>query len=128
MRWLMWTSIRDGPVKANASASIDGAQREGPFEVGLGLAPVTREARSVQQGTQYENRERIATLEAQRRTLQEQLAETREDVRSIQRDVREIKTTLTSHRGFVAGVVVTVSVIWTMGLGIWQFIKHKIGT
>lgn len=81
----------------------------------------------MQQERHYENRERIATLETQSSALHEQVSETREDVRAIQRDVREIKVTLTSHRGFVAGVVVSTSILWSFAIGVWQFVKHKFG-
>lgn len=67
-----------------------------------------------------EDRERIATLEAQYRDLSRRLAE-------IHNDTREIRTTLTAYKGLVGGVVLTVSIVWSSGLAVWHLVKHKFG-
>ena len=66
------------------------------------------------------NEERIAVLEIQ----QEQLAR---ELKIIRTDVAEIKQAVTSWRGVVLGAVLTVSAIWTAFIGLFQFLKHKVG-
>ena len=64
--------------------------------------------------------ERIAQLETQHKELYRRINE-------MQADVREIKQAVTSWRGVMLGVALTVSFIWTGVLGAWQVVKHKIG-
>ena len=64
------------------------------------------------------NEERIAVLEIQ----QEQLAR---ELKHIRADVAEIKKAVTSWRGVVLGIVLTVSLIWSGALGVWNIVKHK---
>jgi len=63
--------------------------------------------------------ERIAVLETQHEQLNKQLQDMRQDVKDIKRAV-------TSWRGIVLGIFVTVSFIWTGLLGLWNMLKHKI--
>jgi hypothetical protein len=64
--------------------------------------------------------ERIAKLEEQYSNLLGLLKETREDVKVL-------RDTLTKYHGVMAGVVLTVSAVWAGVLGVWTFIKHKVG-
>lgn len=63
-------------------------------------------------------RERIAVLETQQAQLQKQLIDMRQDV-------KDIKKAVTSWRGIVLGIFVTVSFLWTGLIGIWNMLKHK---
>ena len=64
--------------------------------------------------------ERIAQLETQHRELYRRINE-------MQADVREIKEAVTSWRGVMLGVALTVSFVWTGALGLWTALKHKVG-
>lgn len=64
--------------------------------------------------------ERIAKLEEQHSQMMALLKETREDVKVL-------RDTLTKYHGVMAGIVLTVSAIWAGILGIWTFVKHKVG-
>ena len=48
------------------------------------------------------------------------LKETREDVKVL-------RDTLTKYHGVMAGIVLTVSAVWAGILGVWTFVKHKVG-
>ena len=63
-------------------------------------------------------RERIAVLETQHEQLMKEL-------RDMRKDVADIKRQVTSWRGVVLGVMLTVSAIWGVGIGIWNALKHK---
>jgi len=63
-------------------------------------------------------RERIAVLETQHDQLMKEL-------RDMRKDVSDIKRQVTSWRGVVLGVVLTVSAVWGTGIGIWNALKHK---
>ena len=65
------------------------------------------------------NEERIAVLEIQH----EQLAR---ELKHIRADVAEIKKAVTSWRGVVLGIVLTVSLVWSAALGVWNVVKHKV--
>ena len=75
--------------------------------------------------------ERIAKLEAQQgelfRMIQEMRDEQRQGMSDLRGDVAAIKKQVTSWRGIVLGIVLTVSAIWSGGLAIWNGIKHKVG-
>jgi hypothetical protein len=64
--------------------------------------------------------ERIAKLEEQHSQMMALLKETREDVKVL-------RDTLTKYHGVMAGIVLTVSAIWAGILGVWTFVKHKVG-
>jgi hypothetical protein len=64
--------------------------------------------------------ERIAKLEEQHNQMMQLLKETREDVKVL-------RDTLTKYHGVMAGIVLTVSAIWAAILGVWTFVKHKVG-
>ena len=68
-----------------------------------------------------EDRERIARLEEFKMNAEDALKEIRDDVKQLRAD-------WTKARGLVAGVVLTVSAIWGVLLGAWQFIRHKVGS
>lgn len=64
--------------------------------------------------------ERIAKLEAKEIERDRRIEE-------MQRDIREIKKAVTSWRGVILGVALTVSFLWTGLTGAWNFLKHKVG-
>jgi hypothetical protein len=64
--------------------------------------------------------ERIAKLEEQHNQMMQLLKETREDVKVL-------RDTLTKYHGVMAGIVLTVSAVWAGILGVWTFVKHKVG-
>ena len=64
--------------------------------------------------------ERIAKLEEQHNQMMALLKETRDDVKVL-------RDTLTKYHGVMAGVVLTVSAVWAGLLGVWTFVKHKVG-
>lgn len=64
--------------------------------------------------------ERLAILETEHKQLVS-------EIKAIRSDVQEIKKAVTSWRGVVLGVVLTVSFIWTGFIGLWNVAKHKIG-
>ena len=64
--------------------------------------------------------ERIAKLEAKEIERDRRIEE-------MQRDIREIKKAVTSWRGVMLGVALTVSLLWTGLMGAWNFLKHKVG-
>lgn len=64
--------------------------------------------------------ERIAKLEAKEIERDRRIGE-------MQRDIREIKKAVTSWRGVMLGVALTVSFLWTGLMGAWNFLKHKVG-
>jgi len=64
--------------------------------------------------------ERIAKLEAKEIERDRRIEE-------MQRDIREIKKAVTSWRGVILGVALTVSFLWTGLMGAWNFLKHKVG-
>lgn len=66
-----------------------------------------------------EDRERIASLEANQQTFKELVTEMRDDI-------REMRADFSRARGLVAGAVLAVSAIWGIAVGIWQFIRHKV--
>jgi len=74
--------------------------------------------------------ERIAKLEAQQgelfRMIQEMRDEQRQGMSDLRGDVAAIKKQVTSWRGIVLGIVLTVSALWTGGIGVWNMIKHKL--
>lgn len=65
-------------------------------------------------------RERIAVLETQHEQLLQEL-------RAVRRDVSDIKKQVTSWRGVVFGIVLTVSALWSVGIAGLQVVRHKIG-
>lgn len=64
--------------------------------------------------------ERIAKLETQQEEMYRRINE-------MQTDIREIKKAVTSWRGVMLGVALTVSFVWTGVMGAWNFLKHKVG-
>ncbi len=67
-----------------------------------------------------DDKERIAVLETQHKQLMDELGE-------MHNDLREVKKAVTSWRGVMLGVALTVSFIWTGIMGAWNIFKHKVG-
>lgn len=65
-------------------------------------------------------RERIAVLETQHEQLMREL-------RAVRQDIAEIKRQVTSWRGVVFGIVLTVSALWSVGIAGLQVVRHKLG-
>jgi prefoldin subunit 5 len=72
-----------------------------------------------------EDLERVAKLEAQHQELMRLLQETRQDMRDMHSDMHELKESLTKWKGISAGIAITVSLIWTVVLGIYGIFAGK---
>ena len=72
-----------------------------------------------------EELERITRLEAQHQELMRLLQETRQDMKDIHSDMHELKESLTKWKGISAGIAITVSLIWTVILGIYGIFAGK---
>jgi len=68
-----------------------------------------------------EDLERVAKLEAQHQELMRLLQETRQDMKDMHSDLHELKESLTKWKGISAGIAITVSLIWTVILGVYGF-------
>ena len=69
--------------------------------------------------------ERVAKLEAQHQELMRLLQETRQDMKDMHSDMHELKESLTKWKGISAGIAITVSLIWTVVLGIYSIFAGK---
>jgi glutaredoxin 2 len=72
-----------------------------------------------------EELERIAKLETQHAEMMRILQETRQDMKDIHQDMHELKESLTKWKGISAGIAITVSLIWTVLLGIYGIFADK---
>lgn len=72
-----------------------------------------------------EDIERIAKLEAQHQLMMQLLQETRDDIKSMREDVHQVRDSLTKWKGIGGGIVIAVSIIWSAGLTIWNFVSAK---
>jgi hypothetical protein len=72
-----------------------------------------------------EDIERIAKLEAQHQLVMQLLQETRDDIKSMRDDVHQVRDSLTKWKGIGGGIVIAVSIIWSLGLTIWNFLSSK---
>jgi prefoldin subunit 5 len=72
-----------------------------------------------------EDLERVAKLEAQHQELMRLLQETRQDMKDMHSDMHELKESLTKWKGISAGIAITVSLIWTVVLGIYGIFAGK---
>jgi prefoldin subunit 5 len=72
-----------------------------------------------------EDLERVAKLEAQHQELMRLLQETRQDMKDIHSDMHELKESLTKWKGISAGIAITVSLIWTVILGVYGIFAGK---
>jgi hypothetical protein len=72
-----------------------------------------------------EDIERIAKLEAQHQLMMQLLQETRDDIASMRDDVHQVRDSLTKWKGIGGGIVITVSIIWSAGLTLWNFVSAK---
>ena len=71
--------------------------------------------------------ERIAMLEVQKRYIDQQIDEMRQDIREIKADVKELADNDRKRSSFVLGIVFTVSTVWAALGGVFAFIRHKFG-
>lgn len=69
--------------------------------------------------------ERLARLEAQHEEVMRILREIKEENHTVRQDVAELKKSLTRWKGIGAGIAITVSLIWTLGLGIYSLFTSK---
>jgi glutaredoxin 2 len=72
-----------------------------------------------------EELERITKLETQHAEMMRILQETRQDMKDIHQDMHELKESLTKWKGISAGIAITVSLIWTVLLGIYGIFAGK---
>ena len=72
-----------------------------------------------------EDIERIAKLEAQHQLMMQLLQETRDDIKTMRDDVHQVRDSLTKWKGIGGGIVIAVSIIWSLGLTIWNFLSSK---
>jgi F0F1-type ATP synthase assembly protein I len=72
-----------------------------------------------------EELERITRLEAQHSEMMRLLQETRADMKEMHEDMHELKESLTKWKGISAGIAITVSLIWTVLLGIYGIFAGK---
>lgn len=72
-----------------------------------------------------EELERITKLEAQHSEMMRLLQETRQDMKDMHSDMHELKESLTKWKGISAGIAITVSLIWTVLLGIYGIFAGK---
>lgn len=66
-----------------------------------------------------DDRERIARLEANQHNLTALM-------KKVEGQVEDMHKDFTKAKGIYAGVIFTVSAIWGLVIGVWQFIKHKV--
>ena len=72
-----------------------------------------------------EELERITRLETQHAEMMRLLQETRQDMKDIHADMHELKESLTKWKGISAGIAITVSMIWTIILGVYSIFAGK---
>jgi len=72
-----------------------------------------------------DERERIARLEAQHQEMMRVMVETRDEIKSMREEMHEVRTSLTKWKGIGGGIVIAVSLIWTVGLAIWGLFSHR---
>lgn len=72
-----------------------------------------------------EELERITRLETQHAEMMRLLQETRQDMKDIHADMHELKESLTKWKGISAGIAITVSMIWTVILGVYSIFAGK---
>lgn len=60
--------------------------------------------------------ERLAVLEERANTQEELL-------KDISKTVTEMNTTLSKQKGFIGGVILTVSALWAVGLAVFSYFK-----
>jgi thiamine biosynthesis lipoprotein ApbE len=72
-----------------------------------------------------EELERITRLEAQHAEMMRLLQETRQDMKEMHSDMHELKESLTRWKGISGGIAITVSLIWTVLLGIYGLFAGK---
>lgn len=72
-----------------------------------------------------EDIERLARLEAQHEEVMRMLREIKEENHTVRQDVAELKKSLTRWKGIGAGIAITVSLIWSVGLGIYSLFSSR---
>jgi hypothetical protein len=75
--------------------------------------------------SEVQTAERLARLEAQHEELVRLMREAHTDMQGLRADVSELKTSLTKWKGIGAGIVITVSLLWSGVLGIYHFVGGK---
>ncbi len=72
--------------------------------------------------------ERVASLEVRMGTAEELLRNQNTILEKIWRDVRELSNQIIKHKGFVGGIIFTISALWGIFiLGFQYFLKTKGG-
>lgn len=72
-----------------------------------------------------EDIERLARLEAQHEEVMRMLREIKEENHTVRQDVAELKKSLTRWKGIGAGIAITVSLIWSVGLAIYSLFSSR---
>ena len=74
---------------------------------------------------EIEMAERLTRLETQHEELVRLMRESHNDMQGLKQDLQEVKTSLTKWKGIGAGIVITVSVVWSLVLGVYHFAGGK---
>lgn len=72
-----------------------------------------------------EDIERLARLEAQHEEVMRMLREIKAENHTVRQDVAELKKSLTRWKGIGAGIAITVSLIWSVGLAIYSLFSSR---
>lgn len=74
---------------------------------------------------EIETAERLARLETQHTELVRLMRESHDDMQELKRDLHEVKDSLTKWKGVGAGIVITVSLIWSSFFAIYKLFGAK---
>ena len=66
---------------------------------------------------------KLAKLETTVDKLEQTVDKLSETVIDSHKDLHDVKTQLTQWRGIVAGVALTVSLFWGVGIALWNYLK-----
>jgi hypothetical protein len=69
--------------------------------------------------------ERLTRLETQHIELVRLMRESHDDMQLLKRDLHEVKDSLTKWKGVGAGIVITVSVLWSAFFAIYKVVGGK---
>lgn len=72
-----------------------------------------------------EQNERIAKLEVTQEQIMLLLQETKAEMKQMRDEVHSINKSLTRWKGIGAGIVITVSILWTGIIGVYQFVSGR---
>lgn len=70
------------------------------------------------------DRERIVELEITQRHLLEALTATKEELQRVNTQVSQLNRHFTRWGAFIAGAMLSVSLIWALVIGGWQAVQH----